>query len=87
MLERRQRLKAVELLQQEAQQLRAKDKRSAEENDRLRKLDLEWQFQKRLQEVQQRDEEEEEEDLDMMVILQQLGDRTPINKVEKKRIK
>ncbi|XP_038155484.1 afadin isoform X2 [Cyprinodon tularosa] len=86
MLEKRQRLKAVELLEQEAQQLRAKDKRSAEENDRLRKLDLEWQFQKRLQEVQQRDEEEEEEDLDMMVILQQLGDRTPINKEKIKSV-
>ncbi|KAM4724608.1 afadin isoform 2-T2 [Anableps anableps] len=73
-LEKQQRLQAVELLEQEAQRLRAKDKRSAEENDRLRRLDLEWQFQKRVQEVQQRgneeEKEEEEEDLDIMVILQ-----------------
>ncbi|XP_047202116.1 afadin isoform X3 [Girardinichthys multiradiatus] len=81
MLEKQQRLQAVELLEQEVQQLQATDKRSAEENDRLRRLDLEWRFQKRLQEIQQRgDEEEEEEDLDMMVILQQLGDRTSKDK-------
>ncbi|KAK2826589.1 hypothetical protein Q5P01_020803 [Channa striata] len=48
-------------------------KRSAEENNRLVKLSLEWQFQKRLQEIQQRGEDEEEdEDLDTMVIIQQL---------------
>ncbi|KAK5617643.1 hypothetical protein CRENBAI_002379 [Crenichthys baileyi] len=82
MLEKQQRLQAVELLEQEVQQLQATDKRSAEENDRLRRLDLEWRFQKRLREIQQRgeEEEEEEEDLDMMVILQQLGDRTSKDK-------
>ncbi|MEQ2295912.1 hypothetical protein AMECASPLE_019458 [Ameca splendens] len=77
MLEKQQRLQAVELLEQEVQQLQATDKRSAEENDRLRRLDLEWRFQKRLQEIQQRGDEE---DLDMMVILQQLGDRTSKDK-------
>uniref|UniRef100_A0AAQ5YST2 PDZ domain-containing protein n=1 Tax=Amphiprion ocellaris TaxID=80972 RepID=A0AAQ5YST2_AMPOC len=80
-LEKQQRLQVVELLQQEVQELQAKAKRSAEENDRLRKLNLEWQFQKRLQEVQQRGEdedEEEDEDLDMMVTLQQLEKRVQV---------
>ncbi|XP_029350222.1 afadin [Echeneis naucrates] len=73
-LERQHRLQAVELLQQEVQELQAKDKRSAVENDRLRRLSLEWQFQKRLQEVQQKGEDEdgEDEELDMMVTIQQL---------------
>ncbi|XP_039993356.1 afadin-like [Xiphias gladius] len=77
-LEKQRRLQVVELLEQEVQELRAKATRSAEENDRLRKLSLEWQFQKRLQEIQQRGEdedEEEEEDLDTMVTIQQLETR------------
>ncbi|XP_051813953.1 afadin-like isoform X2 [Acanthochromis polyacanthus] len=84
-LEKQQRLQVVELLQQEVQELQAKAKRSSEENDRLRKLNLEWQFQKRLQEVQQRGEdedEEEDEDLDMMVTLQQLEERVQNTKKE-----
>ncbi|XP_069391951.1 afadin isoform X2 [Paralichthys olivaceus] len=77
-LEKQHRLQAVELLEQEVQELQAKVKRSVEENDRLRKLSLEWQFQKRLREIQQRgdDEEDEYEDLDMMVVIQQLETRT-----------
>ncbi|KAM6968490.1 afadin [Tautogolabrus adspersus] len=77
-LEKHQRLQAVELLQQEVQELQGKVKLSTEENDRLRKLSLECQFQKRLQEIQQRaeEEEEEDEDLDMMVTIQQLEKRT-----------
>uniref|UniRef100_A0A096MCA4 PDZ domain-containing protein n=1 Tax=Poecilia formosa TaxID=48698 RepID=A0A096MCA4_POEFO len=71
-LEKQQRLEAMERLERETQQLRAKEQRSAEEDDRLQRLDLEWRFQKRLQEIQQRGEEEEEEDLDVMAILQQL---------------
>ncbi|XP_037550755.1 afadin [Nematolebias whitei] len=72
------RLQAVELLHQEVRLLRAKDERTAEENERLRRLNLEQQFQTRLQEVQSRGEEEEEEDegLDMTVVLQRLGDQT-----------
>lgn len=80
-LEKQQRLHAVDLLEQEVQELGAKAKRTAEENDRLRKLSLEWQFQKRLQEIQQRGEdedEEEDEDLDMMVTIQQLEKRTQV---------
>ncbi|CAB1453330.1 unnamed protein product [Pleuronectes platessa] len=77
-LEKQHRLQAVELLEQEVQELQAKVKRSAEENDRLRKLSLEWQFQKRLREIQQRGDEEEDEyeDLDMMVAKQQLEMKT-----------
>ncbi|XP_038585533.1 afadin-like [Micropterus salmoides] len=76
-LEKQQKLHVVELLEQEVQELQAKAKRTAEENNRLRKLSLEWQFQKRLQEIQQRGEDEEEdEDLDMMVTIQQLEMRT-----------
>ncbi|XP_070834683.1 afadin [Chaetodon trifascialis] len=78
-LEKQQRLHVVELLEQEVQKLQAKAKRTVEESDRLRKLSLEWQFQKRLQEIQQRGEDEddeEEEDLDMMLMIQQLEKRT-----------
>lgn len=79
MLEKQQKLHVVELLEQEVQELQAKAKRTAEENNRLRKLSLEWQFQKRLQEIQQRGEDEEEdEDLDMMVTIQQLEMRTQV---------
>ncbi|KAA8581893.1 hypothetical protein FQN60_008633 [Etheostoma spectabile] len=78
-LEKQQRLRMVELLEQEVHQLQGRARRTAEENERLRRLSLEWQFQKRLQELQQRgeeDEDEEEEDLDMMVTIQQLENRT-----------
>lgn len=81
-LEKQQMLHAVELLEQEVQELQAKAKRTAEENDRLRKLSLEWQFQKRLQEVQRRGDEEDEEgdeDLDMMLTIQQLEKRTQVS--------
>lgn len=80
-LEKQQGLHVVELLQQEVKKLQAKAKRSAEENDRVRKLNLEWQFQKRLQEIQQKGEDEEEdedEDLDMMVMIQQLETRAQV---------
>lgn len=80
-LKKQQRLHVVELLQQEVKELQAKAKRSVEENERLCKLSLEWQFQKRLQEIQQRGEDEEEdedEDLDMMMIVQQLDIRTQV---------
>ena len=53
----------------------AKPERTAEESDRLRKLMLEWQFQKRLQESKQSDDDEEEEDdedVDTMLIMQRL---------------
>lgn len=84
-LEKQQRLEAVEFLQQEMQELQAKAKRTAEENDRLRKLNLEWQFQKRLQEIQQRgDDEDEDNDLDMMVMIQQLENSMSQAKVKKK---
>lgn len=84
-LEKQQRLEAVEFLQQEMQELQAKAKRTAEENDRLRKLNLEWQFQKRLQEIQQRgDDEDEDNDLDMMVMIQQLEKSMSQAKVKEK---
>lgn len=76
-LEKQRRPQVVENLEEEVHELQAKAKRSAEENDRLRKLSVEWQFQKRLREMQQRGEDEEEdEDLDTMVVLQQLEDKT-----------
>lgn len=77
-LQEQGRLQAVELLHKEVQLLQAKAKRTVEENERLRRLDLERQFQMRLQEVQKRGEEEEEdEDLDM-ISLQQLGNETEV---------
>lgn len=69
----------VELLEQEVQRLRVKEERTLEENHRLRRLSLEWQFQKRLQEIQKKgdeDEEEEEEDLDTLLMIQQLERQT-----------
>lgn len=78
-LEEQQRLQVVELLEQEVQELQAKASRTAVENDRLRKLSLEWQFQKRLQELQQNGDDEEEEDMDMMTTIHQLDKRAQVN--------
>ncbi|KAJ8396215.1 hypothetical protein AAFF_G00020820, partial [Aldrovandia affinis] len=74
-LEKQQQLHIVDLLDREIQELQAKPERTAEESDRLRKLMLEWQFQKRLQESQQSEEDEEEEDdedVDTALIMQRL---------------
>ncbi|XP_051951332.1 afadin-like isoform X15 [Xyrauchen texanus] len=74
-LEKQQQLHIVDLLDKEIQDLQAKPERTAEDNDRLRKLMLEWQFQKRLQESKQNEEDEEEEDdedVDTTLIMQRL---------------
>ncbi|XP_030578124.1 afadin isoform X3 [Archocentrus centrarchus] len=73
--EKQQQLHIVDLLDKEIQELQAKPERTAEESDRLRKLMLEWQFQKRLQESKQSDDEEDEEDdedVDTVMIMQRL---------------
>ncbi|XP_028460286.1 afadin isoform X1 [Perca flavescens] len=73
--EKQQQLHIVDLLDKEIQDLQSKPERTAEESDRLRKLMLEWQFQKRLQESKQSDEDEEEEDdedVDTLMIMQRL---------------
>uniref|UniRef100_A0A3Q2D5P4 Afadin n=1 Tax=Cyprinodon variegatus TaxID=28743 RepID=A0A3Q2D5P4_CYPVA len=72
--EKQQQLHIVDLLDKEIQELQAKPERTAEESDRLRKLMLEWQFQKRLQESKHSDEDEEEEDDEDMdeLIMQRL---------------
>ncbi|XP_030412625.1 afadin isoform X7 [Gopherus evgoodei] len=74
-LEKQQQMHIVDMLSKEIQELQNKPDRTAEENDRLRKLMLEWQFQKRLQESKQKDEdddEEEDDDVDTMLIMQRL---------------
>ncbi|XP_067099467.1 afadin-like [Osmerus mordax] len=72
-LEKQQRLQVVALLERELRELQAKDQHTPEEKDRLRRVGLEWQFQKRLQEFQQNGEDdEEEEDKDVRMIMQQL---------------
>ncbi|XP_070458993.1 afadin isoform X26 [Equus przewalskii] len=74
-LEKQQQMHIVDMLSKEIQELQGKPDRTAEENDRLRKLMLEWQFQKRLQESKQKDEDDEEEeddDVDTMLIMQRL---------------
>ncbi|XP_062952459.1 afadin isoform X5 [Cynocephalus volans] len=74
-LEKQQQMHIVDMLSKEIQELQNKPDRTAEENDRLRKLMLEWQFQKRLQESKQKDEDDEEEeddDVDTMLIMQRL---------------
>lgn len=63
------------LLGKEVQELQAKDKHTAKENRRLQKLSTEWQFQKRLQEIQQRGDDE---NLDMMLKIQQLERRVQV---------
>ena len=73
-LEKQQRLQVVALLERELRELQAEAQHTPEEKDRLRRVDLEWKFQKRLQEFQQNghDEEEEEEDRDVRMIMHQL---------------
>ncbi|XP_019727953.1 LOW QUALITY PROTEIN: afadin [Hippocampus comes] len=66
-----------ELLEQEVKALQAKEELGAKETERLGRLSLEWQFQKRLREIQQRgeDEDEDDDDLDMMVMIRELEKR------------
>ncbi|XP_023562272.1 afadin isoform X5 [Octodon degus] len=74
-LEKQQQMHIVDMLSKEIHDLQSKADRTAEESDRLRKLMLEWQFQKRLQESKQKDEDDEEEeddDVDTMLIMQRL---------------
>ncbi|XP_059032497.1 afadin isoform X16 [Mustela lutreola] len=74
-LEKQQQMHIVDMLSREIQELQSRPERSAEESDRLRKLMLEWQFQKRLQESKQKDEEDEDEeddDVDTTLIMQRL---------------
>ncbi|EDL83216.1 rCG29130, isoform CRA_a [Rattus norvegicus] len=74
-LEKQQQMHIVDMLSKEIHELQNKGDRTAEESDRLRKLMLEWQFQKRLQESKQKDEdddEEEDDDVDTMLIMQRL---------------
>lgn len=90
-LEKQQQLHIVDLLDKEIQELQSKPERTAEENDRLRKLMLEWQFQKRLQESKQNEEDEEEEDdedVDTTLIMQRLEaeKRARVSKHRKKEI-
>lgn len=55
-------LPTTDLLEQEVQQLQAKVQRTLQESKRLRRLSLELQFQKRLEEYQQNGDEDEDED-------------------------
>lgn len=77
-------LHAVELLEHEVQ---ANAKHTMTENDRLRKLSMEWQLQKMLQEIPKRGHDEDEEDdvnLGRMMMIQQLEKRTQVSTVNKK---
>ncbi|KAL7862185.1 hypothetical protein SRHO_G00136260 [Serrasalmus rhombeus] len=67
-LEKLQRHQAVDLLEQEVLQLQAKVECTLEESEHLRRLSLEWQFQKRLQEFQQNEDKDEEEDEDNITV-------------------
>ncbi|XP_078412871.1 afadin isoform X3 [Cetorhinus maximus] len=74
-MEKQQQQHVLEMLSKEIQELQNKPDRTSEENDRLRKLMLEWQFQKRLQESKEKDdddEEEEDDDVDTTLIMQRL---------------
>ncbi|XP_062379464.1 afadin [Sardina pilchardus] len=63
-LQKQFRHQAVDQLEQEVLQLQGKVQRTLEESERLRRLSLEWQFQKRLQEFQQ-SESDEDGDVDI----------------------
>ncbi|XP_044145579.1 afadin isoform X9 [Bufo gargarizans] len=75
-LEKQQQMHIVDMLSKEINELQNKSERSVEENDRLRKLMLEWQFQKRLQESKQKDEDDDEDedddDMDAILVMQRL---------------
>ncbi|XP_038659229.1 afadin isoform X9 [Scyliorhinus canicula] len=74
-MEKQQQQHLLEMLSKEIEELQNKPDRTSEENDRLRKLMLEWQFQKRLQESKEKDdddEEEEDDDVDTTLIMQRL---------------
>ncbi|XP_067310801.1 afadin [Pseudorasbora parva] len=55
-------LPPTDLLEQEVQQLQDKVRRTLEESERLRRLSLELQFQKRLEEYQQNEDEDEDDE-------------------------
>ncbi|XP_068194682.1 afadin-like isoform X2 [Antennarius striatus] len=74
-VEKQRQLHAVEVLEQEAQGLQAKAKCTAEESYRLQKLSLDFQLEKRMQEIQQSRENEEEKDHNMMLTIQELNAR------------
>lgn len=82
-LEKPKELCEMELLEQEVQRLQLKEEGTLEENVRLRRLSLEWQFQKRLQEIQKKgpnnEEEEEDENLDTLLMIQQLERKMQAN--------
>lgn len=63
-LQKQFRHQAVDQLEQEVRQLQGKVQRTLEESEHLRRLSLEWQFQKRLQEFQQ-SESDEDGDVDI----------------------
>ncbi|XP_020664045.3 afadin isoform X25 [Pogona vitticeps] len=87
-LEKQQQMHIVDMLSKEIQELQNKPDRTAEENDRLRKLMLEWQFQKRLQESKQKDEDEDDEeddDIDTMLIMQRLEAERKARDEERRR--
>ncbi|KAM9316702.1 afadin [Gastrophryne carolinensis] len=72
-LEKQQQMHIADMLSKEINELQNKAERTTEENDRLRKLMLEWQFQKRLQESKQKDDDdedddEEDDDVDMLIM-------------------
>uniref|UniRef100_A0A4W3HY89 Afadin n=1 Tax=Callorhinchus milii TaxID=7868 RepID=A0A4W3HY89_CALMI len=76
-MEKQKQQHVLEMLSKEIQELQNKADRTSEENDRLRKLMLEWQFQKRLQESKEKDDdddddEEEDDDVDTTLIMQRL---------------
>ncbi|KAM4042099.1 afadin isoform 3-T3 [Anomaloglossus baeobatrachus] len=88
-LEKQQQMHIVDMLTKEINELQNKPERSSEENDRLRKLMLEWQFQKRLQESKQKDEDddedEEDDDMDTILIMQRLEAERKAKDEEKRR--
>lgn len=83
-LQKQRGLHVLEFLEHEVQ---ANAKRTMMENGRLRKLSMEWQFQKRLQEIPKRGHDEDEEDdinLERMLMIQQQKKQTEVSTVNKK---
>ncbi|XP_059907336.1 afadin [Gadus macrocephalus] len=77
-LEEQRRRRELEALEEEVRELGARAARSPGDGERLRRLSLELQFQRRLQELQQNggeEEEEEEEEEEFRVIPQRTENR------------
>ncbi|XP_030640800.1 afadin [Chanos chanos] len=85
-LEKQQWHQSLNQLEQEVLQLQAKVQPTLEENERLCRLSLELQFQRRLQELQQNgDDEDDDDDVDFEMITQRLEAKSTVQGQEEEQ--